>query len=128
MDEKPNSDLVRAGLAKAGVGSAQRHVFVCIGPECCGTEEGEALWEWVKRRVRETGVAVMRTKAGCFRVCSGGPWVVVYPEGVWYGGVTEARFEEILREHLQGGRVVERWAVACHPLGCAGSSPREREG
>ena len=70
------------GLAKAGIAAATRHVFVCLGPDCCATAEGEVLWELVKRRVRETGLRAMRTKAGCFRICTGGPWLVVYPEGV----------------------------------------------
>ena len=56
------------GLAKAGIAAASRHVFVCLGPDCCPPQEGEALWEIVKQRVRETGVRAMRTKAGCFRI------------------------------------------------------------
>jgi (2Fe-2S) ferredoxin len=75
------------------------------------------LWERIKARVRETGLSVMRTKAGCFRVCVGGPWLVVYPEGTWYGAVTPERFEVILSEHLLGGVPVERWVVARNTLG-----------
>jgi (2Fe-2S) ferredoxin len=33
---------------------------------------------------------------------------VVYPEGTWYTYVDQADIDEILREHLQHGRVVER--------------------
>lgn len=96
-------------LSRAGVASARRHVFVCIGPECCAAAEGEALWELMKRRMKEKSVPAMRTKAACLRVCTGGPWLVVYPEGVWYGGVTEERFEVILQKHLLGGCPVEEW-------------------
>lgn len=107
-----------AGLAKAGVETAARHLFICIGPDCCATADGERVWEFVKRRVREAGLRAMRTKAGCFRVCCGGPWLVVYPEGVWYGGVDEARFERILNEHLLGGAPVKEWVVARNSLDC----------
>ena len=103
------SEKALAGLTKAGVGAARRHLFVCIGPECCASIEGEALWENIKARVRETRLPVMRTKAACFRVCVGGPWLVVYPEGIWYGAVTLERFEVILQKHLLGGEPVEEW-------------------
>jgi (2Fe-2S) ferredoxin len=34
--------------------------------------------------------------------------VVVYPEQVWYGGVTAADVPEIIEQHLVGGVPVER--------------------
>ena len=118
MDEIPNQEKTKAGILKAGIPSATKHVFVCIGPECCGEAEGTALWEVIKRRVRETGVNLMRTKAGCFRVCTGGPWLLVYPDGVWYGAVTPERFEVILQNHLIGGSPVTEWIAIRNGLGC----------
>lgn len=34
--------------------------------------------------------------------------MVVYPDGVWYGGVDEAGAREIVAEHLENGRVVKK--------------------
>jgi (2Fe-2S) ferredoxin len=37
---------------------------------------------------------------------------VVYPEQVWYGFVTTEDVNEIVQEHLVGGRPVERLALS----------------
>jgi (2Fe-2S) ferredoxin len=43
---------------------------------------------------------------GCLEACMVGPVMVVYPEGVWYGGVTETDVPAIM-DHLEGGEPVE---------------------
>jgi len=43
--------------------------------------------------------------------CAKGPVIVVYPEGVWYTWQTQADIDEIISEHLQQGRVVERLRI-----------------
>ena len=112
------SGPVQSGISKAGIQNAQQHLFLCLGPDCCSSADGEHTWKAIKRRLKETGIKAMRTKAACFRICSGGPWLVVYPEGVWYGGVTPERFERILQEHLIQGQPVREWVAAKNSLGC----------
>jgi (2Fe-2S) ferredoxin len=111
------SDKLQQGLHKAAIQSATRHLFLCIGPDCCSTPEAELTWEYVKKRVKECELRVMRTKAACFRICTDGPWLVIYPEGTWYSKVTPARFERILQEHLLGGQPVHEWIAAVNSLG-----------
>ncbi|MGA3006539.1 MAG: ferredoxin [Opitutaceae bacterium] len=103
-------------FAKAEMAGARRHVFLCVGPDCCTTEAGLATWDVLKARLKEMNVPALRTKAACFRICRGGPWLVVYPEGVWYGAVTPERCERIVREHLVGDRPIAEWIVKIHPL------------
>lgn len=105
-----------AGFAKMALGAAERHVFLCVGPDCCAPEEGLAVWDHLKQLLKSRNLPILRTKAACFRVCSGGPWLVVYPEGIWYGGVTIERCERIVNQHLVEGRPVSEWLVRQHPL------------
>ena len=115
MEAEPSS-ATQAGFAKAGLPGARRHLFLCAGPDCCAAAEGQAMWEHLKTQVREHNVPAMRTKAACFRVCTEGPWLVVYPEGVWYAQVTPEKFDRIRREHLEGGAPVRERVRAVQPL------------
>lgn len=120
-------DALHAKLDKLNVGRARRHLFLCAQqtkPRCSTHEESAAVWEYVKRRLRELGLegpgaadpCVLRNKVDCLRVCQDGPIAVVYPEGVWYRGVTIEVAERIILEHLVGGRPVEEFAIARAPL------------
>ncbi|MDP1580900.1 MAG: hypothetical protein Q8M02_11515 [Candidatus Didemnitutus sp.] len=111
-----SAEKTQAGLAKIGFVGARRHLFLCAGPDCCASEDGERTWQHVKAEVKRCELPVLRTKAACFRLCAEGPWLVVYPDGVWYAGVTPERFDRVRREHLEGGVPVAEWVRAVNPL------------
>jgi (2Fe-2S) ferredoxin len=40
--------------------------------------------------------------------CAEGPCIVIYPQAIWYTYRNQDDVEEIIQEHLVGGRIVER--------------------
>ncbi len=111
-----SSRAVERGFAKLKLEGAQRHVFLCAGPDCCSNKQGARVWDHLKSECKERSLPIMRTKAACLRICCGGPWMVVYPEGVWYGELTVERCDRIIADHLVGGKVVSEWAARIQPL------------
>lgn len=102
----------------------ERHVFVCSNQReaghprgCCATKGGDAIREALKEALKKRGLnkRIRANKAGCLDQCEHGVTMVVYPEAVWYGFVTMADVEEIVDQHLVGGRPVERLRL---PEGC----------
>lgn len=47
-------------------------------------------------------------RTGCLEACEMGPALVIYPEGVFYSNVELSDVEEIVSEHLENDRIVER--------------------
>lgn len=93
------------------------HIFVCTNERdandprgCCSDRGGKLVLERFKSRLAELGLKKrMRANAsGCLNTCAKGPSVVIYPQGVWYAGVKQEDVEEIIQEHLLGGRIVTR--------------------
>jgi (2Fe-2S) ferredoxin len=95
----------------------ERHVFFCCnqrkeGAACCNDHGASDIRDYAKDKIKSlklNGEGKVRVNyAGCMDRCDEGPVMVVYPEAVWYTYVDREDIDEIVSEHLQNGRVVER--------------------
>ncbi len=93
------------------------HVFVCDqhkpeGQPCCAARGSAEVIDALRREIAARGLMndVQITTCGSLGLCEHGPNMVVYPEGVWYSGLTPADVPEIVASHFEKGAVVARLA------------------
>lgn len=115
--------LLAAILACSGGGPVrrlERHIFVCENrrPDshprgCCAARGGSEVRARLKALIGDSGLAgsVRANQSGCLDRCEQGVTVVIYPEGVWYGGVTVDDVGEIFERHVLRGEVVQRLRI-----------------
>ena len=100
-----------------------RHIFVCMNERreghprgCCLQKGGGAVRARFKELTALHGLKgrVRANQAGCLDYCEQGVTVVIYPEGIWYGGVTLESVDRIFEEHILGGRPVDELRIREH--------------
>jgi (2Fe-2S) ferredoxin len=94
-----------------------KHIFICTNQradgaprQSCGEAHGMEVVNAFKEQLKERSlpVKVRAQKAGCLDICDFGQTVVVYPEGVFYVGVSVSDVAEIIDEHILNDRPVQR--------------------
>ena len=98
----------------------KHHIFFCCnqrdeGRACCNDHGAQDVRDYAKDKIKSLGLSgpgkARVNMAGCLDRCEEGPVMVVYPEEVWYTYVDREDIDEIVSEHLQNGRVVERLKI-----------------
>jgi (2Fe-2S) ferredoxin/predicted O-methyltransferase YrrM len=93
------------------------HVFVCDqqkpeGIPCCAAGGSGKVIDALRREIAAQGLVelVQVTTCGSLGLCEHGPNLVVYPDGVWYSGLTPGDVPELVRTHFRDGAVLPRLA------------------
>jgi (2Fe-2S) ferredoxin len=98
----------------------EKHIFVCENkrPEghpkgCCADKDSVEVRALFKNRLKQLGLSteIRANASGCLDACEHGVTVVVYPDQVWYGGVTIDDVEEIIQQHLINNRPIDRLKI-----------------
>lgn len=105
----------------------KRQVFVCTGESCSKVGGEEVMAEFdrilVEKDLRQGKESkgrnpmgeILLTTCGSIGFCSIGTAVMVYPDGILYGQVQPEDVAEIVEEHLEKGKVVERLELMSLP-------------
>lgn len=85
------------------------HVLVCGGASC-HTSQSERVISNFNKILSEKNLddEVQVVSTGCFGFCEKGPVVKILPDNTFYVQVAPENVEEIVTEHLIGGRKVEK--------------------
>ena len=95
-------------------------VRVVVGMATCGIAAGaRPVLNAFTAGVAENGLGdkVTVTQTGCIGICQYEPVVEVFEEGkekVTYVKLTAEKAEEIVKEHLVGGKVVEKYTIGAN--------------
>ena len=101
------------------------HIFVCCNRRepghsrgCCDPDSNGRLREAFKAEIELRGLKplVRANSAGCLDQCELGPTVVIYPQAIWYGGVTVEDVPEIVEQSVVGNQVVQRLQIPTEKL------------
>ncbi|MFP4380925.1 MAG: (2Fe-2S) ferredoxin domain-containing protein [Candidatus Sumerlaeia bacterium] len=94
------------------------HFFVCASFRASGEPQGVChnknaidLIQYIENEILDRCMDGMVSSTGCLKLCDKGPVMIVYPQGDWYGEITEEKVDEIL-DALEDGGKAEDYLIA----------------
>jgi (2Fe-2S) ferredoxin len=97
-----------------------RHIFFCNniredGKSSCSQLGAKQMYNYAKGKCRNESLIgegkIGVSESRCLGRCESGPVAVVYPDNIWYQYIDEEDIDEIITEHLVGGKAVKRLQI-----------------
>ena len=96
----------------------KHHIFVCASFRMSGTPQGVcnkkgagSLLQYLESELSDRGMdEVSVSMTGCLKLCDKGPVMVIYPQNLWYGEVTESKIDEVL-DALEEGKPIDKYQI-----------------
>jgi (2Fe-2S) ferredoxin len=111
---EPANTLANHNRGPFNMAAFEHHIFVCGnqrppgGRCCCDPTGSKSLQKCFKAELDKHGLksTVRANTAGCLDQCELGPTIVIYPQGIWYGRVTEADVPRIVERTIVHGELL----------------------
>lgn len=104
-----SNEAVAAQCCGLALGTEHLQILICGGTGCKASDShiiAERLQQALERNNIADKVDIITT--GCFGFCEKGPIVKIIPDNTFYTQVVPDDADEIVREHIIGGRKIER--------------------
>ena len=104
-----SNETVAAQCCGVALGTEHLQILSCRGTGCKASDShiiAERLQQALERNNIADKVDIIST--GCFGFCEKGPIVKIIPDNTFYTQVVPDDADEIVREHIIGGRKIER--------------------
>ena len=104
-----SNDKVTENSCGLALGSQHLQILICGGTGCKASSS-HLIADNLNKILKESGIAdkVEVITTGCFGFCEKGPIVKIIPDNTFYTQVTPEDAEEIVKEHIIGGKKIER--------------------
>jgi (2Fe-2S) ferredoxin len=79
----------------------------------CVTPDSQGLFQYAAKKLMMEGVMMTApiVRTSCMNRCAQGPIMLVEPGHTMYVGLTEAKIDRIIAEHIIGGNVVTEYVI-----------------
>jgi len=102
---RENADL----QTKTDMDKHKKDILVCGGTGCVSSDSN-VIVDNLNKELKANGLSgkIQVVKTGCFGFCEKGPIVLIQPDNVFYVEVKPSDASEIVKEHIAGGKRIDR--------------------